>query len=338
MNKFLQFGLYFLIAFFILQSFFIEYYIPSLLIASVFPSLFLVFLIKIDIFETESFKDIIYVFLLGLVVSFFLCFPYVLIRDSLFDNYATNLFACFFAVAIPEEIIKIIPFLLILKYRKFVNEPIDFLIYSSASALGFAFYENINYIISYSETGNIVAIRSFLPSVMHMVVSSIFSFGIFMYLISKKVKYIFIGLILSALIHSVYNTLFIAPIVLLLILVFYSKMIQSLLNISPYYDKTRENTINKANDFLFFLIIVVLVLSFLFDLFLNGFNSILIDPKSYIYLLIVPFFIYKIFSSKLVLNKGQFIILGKRSNSTGIKREMQDIIIQYYKSKRWSSL
>ena len=115
-------------------------------------------------------------------------------------------------------------------------------------------------------------------------------------------------------------------------------MIQSLLNISPYYDKTRENTINKANDFLFFLIIVVLVLSFLFDLFLNGFNSILIDPKSYIYLLIVPFFIYKIFSSKLVLNKGQFIILGKRSNSTGIKREMQDIIIQYYKSKRWSSL
>ena len=159
-----------------------------------------------------------------------------------------------------------------------------------------------------------------------------------MYLISKKVKYIFIVLILSALIHSVYNTLFIAPIVLLLILVFYSKMIQSLLNISPYYDKTRENTINKANDFLFFLIIVVLVLSFLFDLFLNGFNSILTDPKSYIYLLIVPFFIYKIFSSKLVLNKGQFIILGKRSNSTGIKREMQDIIIQYYKTKKWSSL
>lgn len=333
MNRFLQFGLYSLIAFFILQSFFVEYYVLAVLIASIFPLLFLVFLIKIDVFETESFKDIIYVFLLGLVISFILCFPYVLIRDSLSDNYATNLFISFFAVAIPEEIIKIIPFLLVLKYRKFINEPIDFLIYSSASALGFAFYENINYIISYSETGNIVAIRSFLPAVMHMVVSSIFSFGIFIYLISKKVKYIIIGLIISSLIHSVYNTLFIAPIVLLLILSYYSKMIQSLLNISPYYDKTKENKINQANDFLFFLIIAVLLLSFLFDLFFNGFNSILIDPKSYIYLLIVPYFMYRILSTKLYLNKGKFLILGKRSNSSGIRKEMQDIIAKYYKSK-----
>lgn len=333
MNRFLQFGLYSLIAFFILQSFFVEYYVLAVLIASIFPLLFLVFLIKIDVFETESFKDIIYVFLLGLVISFILCFPYVLIRDSLSDNYATNLFISFFAVAIPEEIIKIIPFLLVLKYRKFINEPIDFLIYSSASALGFAFYENINYIISYSETGNIVAIRSFLPAVMHMVVSSIFSFGIFIYLISKKVKYIIIGLIISSLIHSVYNTLSIAPIVLLLILSYYSKMIQSLLNISPYYDKTKENKINQANDFLFFLIIAVLLLSFLFDLFFNGFNSILIDPKSYIYLLIVPYFMYRILSTKLYLNKGKFLILGKRSNSSGIRKEMQDIITKYYKSK-----
>ena len=30
--------------------------------------------------------------------------------------------------------------------------------------------------------GNIVAIRSFLPSIMHMIVSSIFSFGIFLYI------------------------------------------------------------------------------------------------------------------------------------------------------------
>lgn len=333
MNRFLQFGLYSLIAFFILQSFFVEYYVLAVLIASIFPLLFLVFLIKIDVFETESFKDIIYVFLLGLVISFILCFPYVLIRDSLSDNYATNLFISFFAVAIPEEIIKIIPFLLVLKYRKFINEPIDFLIYSSASALGFAFYENINYIISYSETGNIVAIRSFLPAVMHMVVSSIFSFGIFIYLISKKVKYIIIGLIISSLIHSVYNTFSIAPIVLLLILSYYSKMIQSLLNISPYYDKTKENKINQANDFLFFLIIAVLLLSFLFDLFFNGFNSILIDPKSYIYLLIVPYFMYRILSTKLYLNKGKFLILGKRSNSSGIRKEMQDIITKYYKSK-----
>ncbi len=334
MNKFLKFGVFLLIIFFGVQTFFVENYIPSLLAASVFPLLFLYFLIKIDVFETESFKDIIYVFLFGLVISFFLCIPYVIFREVLFDNYATNLFVCFIAVALPEEIIKIIPFLLVLKYRKFVNEPIDFLIYSSASALGFAFYENINYIIGYSETGNIVAIRSFLPSVMHMVVSSIFSFGIFLYLKSKKIKFIFVGLILASLIHAVYNTLFIiAPIILLIILVYYSKLIQSLLNISPYYDKSKEIKINQAKNFLFFLILAVLILSFSFDLFFNGFNSVLNDPKSYIYLLIVPYFIYNILSSKLVLTKGEFIVFGKKNNLRGIKSEIQNIIMGYYERK-----
>jgi len=334
MNKFLKFGVFLLIIFFGVQTFFVENYIPSLLAASVFPLLFLYFLIKIDVFETESFKDIIYVFLFGLVISFFLCIPYVIFREVLFDNYATNLFVCFIAVALPEEIIKIIPFLLVLKYRKFVNEPIDFLIYSSASALGFAFYENINYIIGYSETGNIVAIRSFLPSVMHMVVSSIFSFGIFLYLKSKKIKFIFVGLILASLIHAVYNTLFIiAPIILLIILVYYSKLIQSLLNISPYYDKSKEIKINQAKNFLFFLILAVLILSFSFDLFFNGFNSVLNDPKSYIYLLIVPYFIYNILSSKLVLTKGEFIVFGKKNNLRGIKSEIQNIIMGYYAGK-----
>lgn len=334
MNKFLKFGVFLLIIFFGVQTFFVENYIPSLLAASVFPLLFLYFLIKIDVFETESFKDIIYVFLFGLVISFFLCIPYVIFREVLFDNYATNLFVCFIAVALPEEIIKIIPFLLVLKYRKFVNEPIDFLIYSSASALGFAFYENINYIIGYSETGNIVAIRSFLPSVMHMVVSSIFSFGIFLYLKSKKIKFIFLGIILASLIHAVYNTLFIiAPIILLIILVYYSKLIQSLLNISPYYDKSKEIKINQAKNFLFFLILAVLILSFSFDLFFNGFNSVLNDPKSYIYLLIVPYFIYNILSSKLVLTKGEFIVFGKKNNLRGIKSEIQNIIMGYYERK-----
>tara|TARA_B100001250_G_scaffold229239_1_gene196765 strand:+ start:246 stop:1253 length:1008 start_codon:yes stop_codon:yes gene_type:complete len=334
MNKFLKFGVFLLIIFFGVQTFFVENYIPSLLAASVFPLLFLYFLIKIDVFETESFKDIIYVFLFGLVISFFLCIPYVIFREVLFDNYATNLFVCFIAVALPEEIIKIIPFLLVLKYRKFVNEPIDFLIYSSASALGFAFYENINYIIGYSDTGNIVAIRSFLPSVMHMVVSSIFSFGIFLYLKSKKIKFIFVGLILASLIHAVYNTLFIiAPIILLIILVYYSKLIQSLLNISPYYDKSKEIKINQAKNFLFFLILAVLILSFSFDLFFNGFNSVLNDPKSYIYLLIVPYFIYNILSSKLVLTKGEFIVFGKKNNLRGIKSEIQNIIKGYYARK-----
>ena len=40
----------------------------------------------------------------------------------------------------------------------------------------------------------------------------------------------------------------IAPIILLIILVYYSKLIQSMLNISPYYDKSKEIKINQAKN------------------------------------------------------------------------------------------
>ena len=105
-------------------------------------------------------------------------------------------------------------------------------------------------------------------------------------------------------------------------------MIQSLLNISPYYDKLKEENLNLAKNFLFFLILIVLVLSFLFDLLLNGFNSILADIKSYIYLLIIPYFVYSIISSRLTLNKGEFVLLGKNKTSS-FKKEILEIINEF---------
>ena len=165
------------------------------------------------------------------------------------------------------------------------------MIYASTTALGFAFYENINYLLKYSDSGNIVAIRSLLPSVMHMVVSSIFSFGIFLYVQSKKIKYIFIGLFLSSFIHAIYNTSFIfSPIILLIILSYYSKMIQSLLNISPFYEKSKEKFVGESTNFLFVIIFSILILSFLFDLFFNGFKSIINNFSSYLYLLVIHLF------------------------------------------------
>ena len=128
MNKFLGVSIFFLIIFFVSKSITVENYLLSLLIALVFPLLFLIFLIKVDVFEKENFKDILYVFVFGLATSFFLCIPYVFIRDIITLNPLSDLITCFFLVAVPEEIIKIIPFLLVLKFRKYINEPIDYLI------------------------------------------------------------------------------------------------------------------------------------------------------------------------------------------------------------------
>tara|TARA_B100000029_G_C17565222_1_gene954808 strand:+ start:108 stop:1088 length:981 start_codon:yes stop_codon:yes gene_type:complete len=310
-------------------------YITVIFSAFLFPILFILFLQRIDVFEREKLKDILYVFAFGCVVSFILSLIYVPVRNFFVpESQCSELITCFVSVALPEEIIKIIPFVLVLKYRTFVDEPIDYLIYASASALGFAFIENIQYIYSYSDLGNIVATRSFLPLIMHMVTSSIFAFGIFLYSNSNRIKYVFYALILASFLHAAYNSLSIAFLVLIFMLVQYAKLIQSLLNISPFYDESKENDIHSSSNFLLYILIIILVLDFSYDLYHNGTSIIFENPAGYIFTLFIPYAIYKIISSRLTLKKANFIALGTRKSNFKFIIEMQDIIINYYKKNQ----
>ena len=333
MNRLIYFGLGIIILFFLNKISINTDYITVIVCAFIFPILFIFFLQRIDIFERDELKDILYVFIFGCVASFILSnLIYVPIRNMIVpENPCSDVMTCFFSVALPEEIIKIIPFVLVLKYRKFINEPIDYLIYASASALGFAFIENIEYISSYSDLGSIVATRSFLPLIMHMVTSSIFAFGIFLYINSKKIKYIFFGIFIATILHATYNALAIGFLILIFMIIYYSKLIQSLLNISPFYDESKENDIHSASNFLLYIIIAVLLLDFIYDIYHNGTASVLENPVGYIFILIIPYAIYKIISSRLSLKKANFIALGKRKSNFKIILEMQDIIISYYK-------
>ena len=311
-------------------------YITVIVGSFIFPILFLFFLQRIDVFEREKFKDIFFVFMFGVVVSAILTIPYVPIRDYIVqDSPCSNVIICFLSVALPEEIIKIIPFIAVLKYRKFVDEPIDYLIYASASALGFAFMENITYISNMYDLGSIVALRSFLPLVMHMVTSSVFAFGIFLYMNSRKTKYIFFGLIMASILHATYNALDIIGIVILIfMIIYYARFIQSLLNISPFYDKSKENDIHSASNFLLYIILSVIILDFLYDIYHNGIAGFFVNPARYFIILGIAFAIYKIISSKLSLKQANFIALGTRKTNYKIIIEMQDIIINYYKNYR----
>tara|TARA_B100001250_G_scaffold293179_1_gene254824 strand:+ start:261 stop:1259 length:999 start_codon:yes stop_codon:yes gene_type:complete len=299
----------------------------------IFPILFLLFLQRIDVFEREKFKDIFFVFIFGFVISVILCIPYVILRESFFvATSKINLVAGFISVALPEEIIKIIPFIFVLKYRKFVDEPIDYLIYASASALGFVFMENIGYILDYNDSGSIVALRSTLPAIMHMLSSSVFAFGIFLYVNSKKTKFIFYGLIFAALSHAVYNWSWnfgglIGSIVLIFLCIYYSKLIQSLLNISPFYDKSKENEIHTSSNFLLYVLIGVLATSSIYDIYSSA-------SVNLYWMLIIPFAIYRIISSKLSLKQDNFIALGTRKTKFKLIIEMQNIIINFYKNNR----
>lgn len=337
MNRLIYIGLGLIILFFINLISINSDYITAIISAVIFPILFIFFLQKIDVFERDELKDIFYVFIFGCVASFFLAqIIYVPIRDYMVpENQCSDVMTCFFSVALPEEIIKIIPFVIVLKYRKFVDEPIDYLIYASASALGFAFMENIFYIYGSADKGAIVAIRSFLPLVMHMVTSSIFAFGIFLYMNSRKTKYIFFGLIIASILHATYNALGIIGIVIfVLMVIYYARLIQSLLNISPFYDKSKENDIHSASNFLLYIILSVIILDFIYDIYHNGIAGIIINPSSFLLALAMAFAIYKIISSKLSLKQANFIALGTRKTKSKIIIEMQDIIVNFYKMNR----
>ena len=81
-----------------------------------------------------------------------------------------------FGIGIIEESVKIIPFLLVLKYTKAIRVPLDYIVFASLSALGFAFIENLRYF----DEGNLAIIHSRIltASVFHMFASSTIAFGL----------------------------------------------------------------------------------------------------------------------------------------------------------------
>ena len=334
MKRILNIAFFILLIYFLLLSFADINYLLSIVSSFVFPVLLIFFFRKIDVFEKEKYSDLFYVFIVGCTVSFFLSsFIYVPLRNLIVqENQCANFFNCFLLVAIPEEIIKIIPLIYVLKFKSFVNEPIDYLIYSSIGALGFAFIENIDYIQNYSETGNIVAVRSFLPLIMHISTSSILGFSVFLYMNSNRIKYILYALIFSSVLHAAYNSLIIRVLVLIFLIIVFAKLIQSLLNISPFYDESKEKDIVYSSNFLLIILFIVFTYNIINDIILLGINHVLNNFYNYIFIIFYPFIFYRLISSRLSLKKANFVALGSRSTKINLFKEMQDIIISYYKS------
>jgi RsiW-degrading membrane proteinase PrsW (M82 family) len=80
------------------------------------------------------------------------------------------------AIGLVEETVKLLPYLVVLRFTRQVNEPFDHLLFGSVSALGFAFMENVLYLEGsgmHSFTG-----RAFTSSVSHMFDTSIVCYGV----------------------------------------------------------------------------------------------------------------------------------------------------------------
>ena len=102
-------------------------------------------------------------------------------------------------------------FLRILKRNEF-NEPMDCIVYGVVASLGFATYENYDYVFRLAETYNIdpaqMAIwRSYSAVPMHGLNGCIMGFYFGKYAFTAEKKYLILSLLIPFLLHGFYNFL-----------------------------------------------------------------------------------------------------------------------------------
>ncbi len=125
-----------------------------------------------------------------------------------------------FIVGIREEFIKIIPILLLATIIKKINKPLDGLVYGMMSGIGYAAAENVYYVYNTIEMAQLNQSSPILPVINNIIRLASLTFvhicftGIFGYFIglakiekNKWLKLFFIGLIISSLLHGIFNTL-----------------------------------------------------------------------------------------------------------------------------------
>lgn len=217
---FFAFLLIYFILFFFLYLFLIKYiiykmeiinYIAPPILALIIAWTWIVYFEMIDIFEKEKYTYLLSAFVLGgistlLVFSVQPIFDYCSIHLSgeFFNDFYLY---WFFRVGFVEEIAKLIPFLLIYYFcKKQLNEPIDYIIYISLSALGFATVENTIYFY-YNGPSNVFP-RGVMPTISHMIDSSLVAYGFILYHFhAKKYNIIIIPafFFLAVFLHAFYD-------------------------------------------------------------------------------------------------------------------------------------
>lgn len=226
-------------------------FISSIILAFSISLVWFLYLARVDRFEKEPLGIIGLVFILGSGFTF-LVFPITEFVQTSFDfrlngDLWNDWWYCVFGIGMVEELVKIIPFLLILKFSKQVNEPFDYIFYASVSALGFAFIENTLYLNNSILTA--IYGRALFSSIAHMFFSSIIAYG-FVYLRYIKVNlrgFQFpILLLIASFAHGFYDFWLInetastfhilTTLFFLLSIYLWAMMINNTLNISPFYD------------------------------------------------------------------------------------------------------
>jgi RsiW-degrading membrane proteinase PrsW (M82 family) len=147
------------------------------------------YIYKLDVFEKEKKRYLFLIFALSSIFTLLAEIPYEAIHHIGFTNTEEpiqSFLYSVFGIGLIEETIKFIPLLIILRFTKVIDEPYDYILYASCSAIGFSFVENAMYLYNYGI--EIINARALYASVAHMTFSSMIAYGLFL-IKFKKTKF-----------------------------------------------------------------------------------------------------------------------------------------------------
>lgn len=219
--------------------------------------LWIAFLRRLDLFEPEKPRWVFWTVLMGMAASL-LVFPlgdWLAVFFSLGLNVSAggDLLYCIVVIGLAEEAVKLLPVLVILRFTNEINESIDYLIYASLGALGFAFLENILYFDRSGLTA--VKARAMICCVGHMFYTSLIMYGVVLarYRRTGTIRCnVLFCFLLASLLHGVYDFFLISQSVgkearlisvglVFLEVLLYVRMLNNALNQSEYFDETQAS-------------------------------------------------------------------------------------------------
>lgn len=180
------------------------------LLAGILPTLlWLWFWLREDNLHPEPRSIISIAFIIGIITV-----PIAIVLETFASELIINESYKYIAWASIEEICKIIAVLFIIYKSKYIDEPIDIMIYCITVALGFSALENTLFIFSPIQDGDILKgiitgnMRFIGATLVHVVCTSLIGFMLGLAFYKKKyIKFIagIVGVILAIILHASFN-------------------------------------------------------------------------------------------------------------------------------------
>lgn len=233
---------------------------------------------RIDVFEPEKWWPLFVALVIGGLTPGLSLRIYDLLKQIGFEEngkFVNDLMFSIFGIGLNEELSKltgvIVVFLLL---KKFINDPIDILIYSGLTALGFSLVENFNYFSNYGV--RIISSRAFYSALEHIINTSVVVYGFYRFRIFNKGNHVLntiAGICLAVGSHGLFDFFLIQPffgeftsyfslLVYLAGINFWIEMLNNANNFSGYFDYHKIGYSTRVAYRLFYWYFLTLAIAF----------------------------------------------------------------------------